>query len=97
MRERRLQEEDQFTLRLFQRRSHSKQHEYFFMKLTSCFFLSNLSLLIKDILLEINQNNMNDSNQQQSTDKNTNGHEQSLYGGLQEHQEKQLEYFTSRI
>ena len=40
---------------------------------------------------------MNDSNQQQPTDKNTNGHEQSLYGGLQEHQEKQLEYFTSRI
>ena len=88
MRERRLQEEDQFTLRLFQRRSHSKQHEYFFMKLTSCFFLSNLSLLIKDILLEINQKNIHNINQQKTLDENANRHQKSLYERLQEKQAK---------
>ena len=88
MRERRLQEEDQFTLRLFQRRSHSKQHEYFFMKLTSCFFLSNLSLLIKDILLEINQKNIHNINQQQTLDENAHRHQKSLYERLQEKQAK---------
>ena len=88
MRERRLQEEDQFTLRLFQRRSHSKQHEYFFMKLTSCFFLSNLSLLIKDILLEINQKNIHNINQQQTLDENANRHQKSLYERLQGKQAK---------
>ena len=62
MREHGLQEEDQFTLRLLQRRSHSKQQENFFYEIDILLYLSNLSFLIKDILLEINQKNMNDIN-----------------------------------
>lgn len=49
------------------------------------------------INLKLNQNNMNGSNQEQSADENTNGHLQLLMFRLQEHQEKQLEDFESRI
>ena len=45
----------------------------------------------------LNQNNKNGSNQEQSADENTNGHLQLLMFRLQEHQEKQLEDFESRI
>ena len=65
------------------------------MKLTSCFFLSNLSLLIKDILLEINQKNIHNINQQKTLDENANRHQKSLYERLQEKQAKWLEDFAS--
>ena len=47
-----------------------------------------MSLLIKDILLEINQKNIHNINQQQTLDENANRHQKSLYERLQEKQAK---------
>ena len=73
MRELELWDEGHFTLRLIQRRLHSKQQESFVYEIDFLYIF--LIYLVKDIPLETNQNNMNDINQQQSTDENANGYQ----------------------